>query len=282
MKPIVERKKVLITVKTYPVLSEKYDELVCTAGITEEGEWIRIYPIPFRKLEYESQYSKYQWIEVETIKNEQDFRVESYKPINYDKLVLGKEISTKQDDSWEKRKQIVFKAPIYTRKTSLIHDAYKENPISLAIFKPTKILSFEIEKTEREWDSEKLQKLIEKSKQVDLFGTGENPFEVVKKLPYKFSYVFLDEEGKKSKLMIEDWEIGTLYWNCLIRHDGDEDKACEDVRKKYFDNFVKTKDIYLFLGTTKEHHAKKAPNPFVIIGVFYPKPKTKYTMDFLD
>jgi len=48
-------KKVLITVKTYPTISGKYDELVCTAGFTKEGEWIRIYPIPFRKKSYGEQ-----------------------------------------------------------------------------------------------------------------------------------------------------------------------------------------------------------------------------------
>ena len=33
--------KVLITVKTYPAISNKYDELVCTAGFLEDGTWIR-------------------------------------------------------------------------------------------------------------------------------------------------------------------------------------------------------------------------------------------------
>jgi hypothetical protein len=32
----MERKRIYITVKTYPTLSEKYDELVCTAGICED------------------------------------------------------------------------------------------------------------------------------------------------------------------------------------------------------------------------------------------------------
>lgn len=41
--------KVLVTVKTYPTISVKYDELVCTAGFREDGSWIRIYPIPFLK-----------------------------------------------------------------------------------------------------------------------------------------------------------------------------------------------------------------------------------------
>lgn len=39
--------KVLITVKTYPAISTKYDELVCTAGFREDGSWIRIYPVQF-------------------------------------------------------------------------------------------------------------------------------------------------------------------------------------------------------------------------------------------
>jgi len=53
------RMKVLITVKAYPAISKKYNETVCTAGITEEGKWIRIYPIPFRQLEYDNQFRKY-------------------------------------------------------------------------------------------------------------------------------------------------------------------------------------------------------------------------------
>ena len=53
---MIETKKVFITVKTYPTLSKKYDELVCTAGFFEDGSWVRIYPLPFRKLDYEKRY----------------------------------------------------------------------------------------------------------------------------------------------------------------------------------------------------------------------------------
>ncbi|MCF8054554.1 MAG: hypothetical protein K9K75_04975 [Deltaproteobacteria bacterium] len=57
-------RSVFITVKTYPTLSSKYDELVCTAGILDDGSWVRIYPLPFRKLDYEKKYKKYQWIKL--------------------------------------------------------------------------------------------------------------------------------------------------------------------------------------------------------------------------
>jgi hypothetical protein len=41
-------KRVLITVKTYPNPSKSYQETVCTAGIDEDKNWIRIYPVNFR------------------------------------------------------------------------------------------------------------------------------------------------------------------------------------------------------------------------------------------
>lgn len=36
-------KEILVLVKAYPEPSKKYGSSVCTAGITKEGEWIRIY-----------------------------------------------------------------------------------------------------------------------------------------------------------------------------------------------------------------------------------------------
>lgn len=257
--------RVLITVKTYPHISGEYDELVCTAGITENGKWIRIYPIPFRKMDYEKQYAKYQWVELDLIKNTKDFRPESYRPTDYRKLKCKEKIKT-DGKHWAKRRQAVLQK-VYYDTGALIAEAKNKNTCtSLAIFKPSKIEDFIIEKDEREWNPKKLAKL----KQMKLFEDAENPFEIVAKLPFKFSYKFKDIQNKESTLKIEDWETGQLYWNCLKRHNGDEKKACADVKKKYFDDFVYTKDVYLFLGTTKEFHFV-SPNPFIIIGVFYPK-----------
>jgi hypothetical protein len=69
--------------------------------------------------------------------------------------------------------------------------------------------------------------------------------------------------------MIEDWELGALYWNCLKKTNGNEEIACQQVREKYFDWMYKERDLYFFMGTTKLHHFV-APNPFIIIGAFYP------------
>ena len=263
--------KVLITVKTYPTLASKYDELVCTAGFLEDGSWIRIYPIPFRKLDYDNQYKKYDWIEIDLIRNTSDFRLESYRPVSIDKPpnIIG-HIGT--DGYWQLRKKIVLKK-VFTDLNHLFDEAKDDKKYtSLAVFKPAEIHDFIYEPVEREWNKGKLAKLNARAKQYSLFAKSDNPFEVVRKLPYKFSFVFSDITGKARTVMIEDWETGQLYWNCLKRHGGNEGKACEDVRKKYFDDFSKTKDLYLYLGTTREFHLI-APNPFVIIGTFHPKKK---------
>jgi hypothetical protein len=269
------RTKVLITVKAYPALSKKYNETVCTAGITEEGRWIRIYPIPFRQLDYNNQFKKYEWIELDLERNLSDFRPESYKPKNLllnDLKSYG--IIEADRNTWAERRKYVLQN-VYTNLDQLIAEA-KDKKIytSLAIFKPTKIIDFIYHKTEREWKKEKLDYLRNKKLQLNLFENNDEnditEFEVVDKLPYKFSFKFEDDQGKSSTLMIEDWETGMLFWHSLARHEGNEIKACEDVKKKYFDDLAKTKDYYFFLGTTKLHHLI-APNPFVIIGDFRPK-----------
>lgn len=265
--------KVLITVKTYPNVSSKYEELVCTAGFKEDGTWIRIYPIPFRKKAYNEQYKKYDWIELDLIKNKGDFRPESFRPYSHEsKIKILDHINT--NNNWAARKKIVL-GKIYYNLTELIIEAKNKNICtSLAVFKPTKIVDFEIKAAGREWDKIKLDKLEKERQQFNLFAQPENPFEVVKKLPYKFSYVLVDNQGTKSRMMIEDWEIGQLYWNCLAKHEGNEHKACADVKAKYFTDFAKTKDLHLFLGTTQVHHYISR-NPFMIIGTFQPKKETQ-------
>ena len=261
--------RVLITVKTYPTLSAKYDELVCTAGFREDGTWIRIYPVPFRKMSYDQQYKKYDWIEVDLVKNERDFRPESYRPRTFEAefKIIG-HIETTYN--WADRKEKCLRKIHYSLSELISEAKNKKVRTSLAVFKPTKILDFYAVPVEREWNKEKLDRIVARRNQLNFFEDLKADFQVVKKLPFEFKFRFVDNQGKESNLMIEDWEIGQLYWNCLARHEGDEKKAVDDVRKKYFDDFAKTKDLHFFLGTTQAHHHVSL-NPFIIIGTFHPK-----------
>lgn len=261
------KKRIYIVVKTYPTISKEYSELVCTAGILEDGSWMRLYPVPFRKLDIDQEYPKYTWVEINATRNTADFRPETYRP---DLSTIVVEATPKKVD-WDERRRIIFKnKKIYTNLQELI-DKAKSDATSLAVFKPAKVLDFTIEEVERDWDPNKLAILKGLSQQLNFFQTPEEieeEFKVVHKVPYKFSYKFEDNSGKQSTMMIEDWEIGMLYFNCLNRAGGDEIEAKAKVKEKYLDSFLK-KDLYFFLGTTKQFH-NVAPNPFIIVGVFYP------------
>lgn len=259
---------VLIAVKTYPTLSTEYDELVCTAGFLEDGSWVRIYPIPFRKLENSSQYKKWQWITIDIERNKKDFRNESYRPVDIDKdILLGAEVPPVHN--WRLRKPYALNE-VYTNMDDLIEEAKRPPFKSLAVVKPQEVIDFIYEPVEREWNKEKLQAIYANQVQLNLFEEDTKvAFQVVKKLPYKFSYIFTTEDGKQRTMMIEDWELGMLYWHCL-EASGDEKVACEKVREKYLNIMTQGKDFYFFMGTTKKFHIM-APNPFIIIGTFYPK-----------
>lgn len=262
----MHKERVLVTVKTYPTLSRKYGETVCTAGVRKDGTWVRIYPVPFRRLDEKEQYRKFDWVECRLQRNTVDVRPETYRPVDQHELVPVGEMGT--DHHWRERREILLKkARVYNNLEELIVGA-KANQISLAVFKPARILDFVVEEDEREWDINKVRAMREASRQHELFedNTWRETFKVIPKLPYKFSYRFEDAAGKKSEQQIFDWEIGALYWNCVRRAEGDERTAIAKVRQKYMDEFLQ-KDLHFFLGTTQQWH-QVAPNPWVIIGVF--------------
>lgn len=255
--------KVLITVKTYPTVSTKYSELVCTAGFREDGSMIRLYPVPFRDLPFENQYKKYEWIEVDADKNTKDFRPESYRPRSEIK-VTGKIAPGR---AWDARKNVVL-GKVYNNFEALIAEAYDEKKrTSLAVFKPSAILDFTIKPAKsKEWSRDQANRL----RQLNLFNKRGNEKEPVRKLPYDFRYKFSDITGKTREILIEDWEVGALYWKMVEKYKGDEKAAIASVRNKFLDELAKKTDLHFFVGTTLQFHAKKAQNPFLIIGVFYP------------
>lgn len=262
----MKKERILVTVKTYPTLSKKYGETVCTAGVREDGSWVRIYPVPFRRLNESEQYRKFDWIECQILRNPSDPRPETFRPVDENELNPVDHIDT--SDNWRERRQILLEnTRVYEHLDELIAGA-KENEISLALFKPTKIINFIWEKGSRDWNEERLKQMRQLHNQLDLFddNSWRKTFEVIPKLPYNFSYCFEDASGRRSELQVLDWETGALFWNCLRAANGDEATALEKVKQKYLDTFSKT-NLHFFLGTTLQFHFF-AKNPWVIIGVF--------------
>jgi hypothetical protein len=156
------RKKVLITVLTYPQPSTEYVETVCTAGFDEDGNWIRIYPIKMRMLE-NGILHKWNWYEFDVSKRPayQDFRKESYHcDTEPDGKTLGTIMANAKDGWRERKERTIEKGKIYTSMDQLLSDSdpKKRDFISLATFKPQRIVELEITK----WDVKKTHEVFNK------------------------------------------------------------------------------------------------------------------------
>jgi hypothetical protein len=249
--------KVLITVMTYPHPSESHQELVCTAGVTEGGEWVRLYPIDYRYRPKNQQFRKYQWIEIGLADHGagNDDRRESRRPDLESIRILGEPIAS--EHNWRARREIIDPLP---HRTKLELEAlYESQKVSLGIVRPTEVLDLKIEPVERDWKPQWQDVL----NQFNLFSGQPKHLE---KLPYKFSYLFrcADSGEKMHSAMIEDWELGVLYRKEVERL-GDEQAAVASVRKKFYDEIChSSRDTRFFMGTVFPY------NTWVVIGVFWP------------
>lgn len=258
--PKKERAKILITVKTYPLLSSKHTETVCTAGLREEGKWIRIYPVPFRMLDKDKRFKKYQWIEADIIKDTRDPRPESYRLTGDIKPLHC--LDTQK--AWEERKKLVLSKVFYNLDT-LIHEARDtKQSTSLATFKPKRIVSFSVERDtslrNRRQKFNVLKKQLPK----------EQAERLVQVVPFKFYYTFVDQLGKRSTLQILDWELYQLCRKLTRKYGARKNKIASILREKYLHQLTKNRDVYLFFGTNKYWHIRRSSNPFMIVGIFYP------------
>jgi hypothetical protein len=260
------RSEILITVMTYPHPSRGYQELVCTAGVTREGEWVRLYPIDYRYRPKDQQFHKYQWISIETSPrgDKNDRRRESRKPNLESIKILQPPLSTQH--GWAERRSIVDALP--HRTVRQWQELYDQDKTSLGVVRPVRVHDMVIEEAEREWKPE-WESLFQ---QMRLFGEPQKP---LKKIPYKFSYVFdCEDSPKPHTTMCEDWELGVLFLTERERL-GSEQKAAESVKYKFLNELCDpSKDTRFFMGTIFPY------NSWVVLGVFYPPRSDQQLMLF--
>ncbi len=247
--------ELLITAKTYPLPSESYQELVCTAGVLKDGSFVRLYPIDYRYRPYWQWYKKYQWVRVTAERNAKDPRPESYRPVEGAVArPLGKPLTTK--NNWAERKRWVLARGV---QTMCGLQTFSQDQCSLGIVRPATVSDFVIEEADRDWKP-KWKALFQQQR---LFGPRQKPLE---KIPYKFSYLFTCEDPSCTghKKMIEDWEVGQLYRSMRDRYG--KDVAVEKVKQKFFNQICAPSiETHFFVGTVLTH------GTWVVLGTFWPK-----------
>src|SRR5436309_3138966 len=103
---MAETKRALVVVRTYPNPARKGVEVSCTAAITHAGEWLRLFPIPYRRLTPDQKFRRYQWIDV-TVTKSSDSRPESFKLFGEKPIHLASQVLP-TDHGWRERKSVIF------------------------------------------------------------------------------------------------------------------------------------------------------------------------------
>ena len=249
---IIRGERILVLVKTYPTPSTKSIEVTCTAGVDSRGRLIRIFPIPFRLLDDDKQFKKFQEIKADIWKSS-DPRPESYK-INHDSIeVLGDPLPTVRN--WEERWARVEHLKSCCM-CCLQREQREHGSPTLGFFKPHQIRKLTLRDASTEWTEAEINKLGQQS----LWSQEE--LLQLEKIPYKFVYHYFCPHNDCSghHQSCTDWEMSQAYrqWRRRYRTDW-ESKFRNRFEKEIIEKF----DTHFFTGTVHQH-----PNNWMIVGLW--------------
>lgn len=257
-----DHQRILILCKTYPSPSARYVETSCVAGMAEDGRLVRLFPVPFRLVEDDQQFKKWQWVSARIRRAQDDARRESHR-VSVDTIRLeGEPLPTR--GHWIARREAIKGVPVFDSFAAL--DAARETDgVTLGLLRPTRLLGLDITPVDNpNWTEEELAKLLQEQQQGSLFDAGEDlrSLKTLKKLPHDFHYRY---ECRTAAGVVEyrhklvDWEAGALYWNICRRADW------QDAFRQKFVSEFNEREVLFLLGTIH-----RFPKQWLIVSVLYP------------
>lgn len=247
--------------RTYPVPAKKGVEVSCTAAITNKGEWLRLFPVPYRRLNASQKFSKYQWINVGVTKAA-DPRPESHRISQETIEIQSPVLSTV--NGWQARKDVIF--PLKADSMCALRRQRDEHGSpTLGIFKPAELRRLIIKPTAPIWTQAELEIM----RQGDLFES--EPADELEKIPFDFSYEFrcADATCNGHTMKCTDWEMGQSWRKWRTEYGEDWEQA---FRQKYELEMRDRFDTHFYAGTIHQH-----PKEWIVVGLFYP-PKMQPTL----
>ena len=255
----------LPVVKAYPALSRTYGEVSCVAGVemSDSGpRWIRLYPVPFRALDDDKQFKKYQPVRLRVESHSGDRRPETRRPDRDSIQLLGKPIPS--TDGWARRRRFV--EPLMAQSMCDLLRRQRRDGTSLGVFRPKQVLDLVIE--ERDIKSEKVEIARAWAAQPSLLGglgadeRGQQVREL-EQVPWTFKlrYECEDSSCRTHTQSIIDWEIATYFRRVRGRSDWRE-----RMRRRWLGDLCRgDRDTALFVGNQHQH-----PTSFLVLGVWWP------------
>lgn len=161
--------RVLIWAKTYPELSKKYRETVCTAGCLEDGTPVRIYPVPLRYLDDIRKYRLYDWVEVPLRANPEDSRPESFRIAKGSEPTVVSHLGT--DDGWRGRREVLCRRrDWHFGCATLLQHAQQQRGTSLGWVKVREVVRIEVVERPTQERVEHEARMAARKQRIDMFA----------------------------------------------------------------------------------------------------------------
>lgn len=232
----------IILVKASPQVSQKHGETVCCAGVTLTGEWLRLYPVTFRKLEDAKKFGRWDRIRFRWRKPKDDHRPESLR-VDPQSIELIGELPKNE------RERLLANLEVSGLK------AVAAKGKSLALLRPQQPRFIIEQKSAKDIAQEKNDyELI--CKQKDMFYQKELlPLEPC---PFIFKYRYLTDDGEREGTC-QDWETDATFFHWRKRYG--EEQALQQMQQRFGEEYPH-KGMVFAMGTHSRY-----PDVWLINGV---------------
>jgi hypothetical protein len=251
--------ELLILTKTYPSPSTQYRETTCVAAVTKQGKMRRLFPVPYRLLDGDAQFKKWEWITARVVATDKDRRPESRR-IDADSIQRpGKLVDTKH--GWGERLQCI--EPHIVPTFAALEARRQTSSETLGFLKASKIVELKITAAkDPDWTEADRTRLS----QDGLFDSVEiKKRPPLRKLPYDFHYCYECATPGGTEVnthKLTDWEVGALYWNCIRLYGA---RGWESKFRERLETDFAEKDMLFLMGTIH-----RFPDHWLIVGIVYP------------
>lgn len=257
-----ERIRVLIWGKTYPELSAAHTETVCTAGCRENGDPIRLYPVPLRYLNGAQQYRLYDIVEVDVQRNLKDPRPESHR-IAPDTIQVVSHLDSDRFEWGERRAWTARSIAWHFDSVADLRAAQETRGLSLGLVRPGTIIGARLVQKSPSARNEYFAKWDELTagEQGDLFPREYKSLDFIPveiRLQWRCAGACTCHDGAPHDMQVLDWGLVEL---------GRKTGKWELARDRLAEiSDLSRYDFRLFMGTFRLHMTT-----FGVIGLWYPK-----------
>lgn len=264
-------RNIRILVKAFPQASDKYEETVCCAGITDDGKkLLRLFPIRYRRLPMEDRFDRFDLVEM-TITKASENRPESYR-VDEGSIRLIERGGKISDES-----KVRLWRPFISPSIQALQNDNKETGRSLGIIKPDpqSLKFYYKEASQSDVNDQEVADQVYKQQTSFL----EDPLKLLEKPKYGFYYNFVCDgrpgncscSRQPHNHQLHDWEVQATFFYYKRRYKTEE-KALEMIQQEYGQN-IPQRNLHFVMGTMK-----KRQKMFIVIGLL----RTGIEIDMFD